>query len=279
MKIMQGRIWFIFGILLSCSLQAETIFTLPPPPLWDQVLVKESDHNSNIESQAGPYLLPSDHKIKKTLDSLFQNVKSVQTDKAFIQNGFQMICDIRPFTFVRVARHPLMPGYVFKFYPENEGRKKKNKESWEWLILRCKAVRKIQKFIKEKKFRFITAPKKWVYKYSFGNQHKLRHPLILVAQDMNLVSLNDSERAWRNKTTKQHLNELYTLLSNGYSSCYLSGNIPYTRDGTFSCIDTEHLRRKLNYPTGVKKYFTRELQAYWDKLVKNGKSKKHSHKK
>ncbi len=270
---MQSNIWLIFGVFLSCFIQPQAALALCKAPLWNQILTKGAS-GSDLNSKIGPYLLPSDHPVKKTLDLIFQNIEAVQTDEAFIRNGFQLICNIRPFTFVRVARHSLMPGYVFKFYPENECRKKKNKESWQWLILRCRGAENIRRLIQNKKLRFFTAPKKWVYKYSFGNQCKLRHPLILVAEDMKLVSVEDSEKAWKKKASKKHLDELYEILSHGYSSCYLPGNIPYSRNGVFSCIDTEHPKRKINYATGVKKYFTRELQAYWDKLVRNGGARK-----
>ncbi len=220
-----------------------------------------------------PYVLPKTHLLSQKLDRLFSSPAVVQSNNTYAQNGFNIFCAAGPLSYVRVARHPQMPGYVFKFYPESESRQKDNTPSWKWLVMRCQGAKNVRRLISQKKLQLFTVPKKWLYPFPFGKRKSLRHPLLLVANDMQLVSLKESFAAWKEKVTKKHLEELYEIISHGYCSCYLPGNIPYTKNGTFTCIDTEHPQRKLAF-WKVKRYLADDMKPYWDKLVKNGGKKK-----
>ena len=81
-----------------------------------------------------------------------------------------------------------------------------------------------------------------------------RKKYLLVVQDMELVSREESERAWKHKMTPDILRHLYHILDSGYASIAVTQNIAHTKYGTFSCIDTEFGKRKLK----LKKLNSRE---------------------
>ncbi len=227
----------------------------------------------SIMKAIAPYLLPEDHPISHRLETLFSNPRVTKSEKTFMHAGFEIFCK-RPISLISIARHAALPGYIFKVYLQSENREKNRIPSWEWLVKRCEGASLIRQIIDTHKLQYFTVPAKWLYvlPHSFGPEKKkalLRHPVLLVAEDMNLVSAKESARAWREKITKRHLDELYCILSHGLPSCFLVDNIPYTKDGLFACIDTEHPRRTLDY-AGVKRFISPELARYWDELVKKG---------
>lgn len=223
----------------------------------------EGSHPS--QKKVKPYLLPKEHPLKPSLEAIFSQKNVLKNIDTFTQAGFTPL-HFQPTTHIIVARHPLLPGYLVKLYLETEKDIKEGKESWEWFLARCQAAENIRKLIKKKKLKHFTVPNKWLYQVATPEEKRF-HPYILVVTDMNIVDLEASKQAWKTIPTKEHLKELYTILSHGYSSCLLPFNIPFTHSGTFSCIDTEHPKRKLKYER-VKEHLSPEMQRYWDKLIK-----------
>jgi hypothetical protein len=121
------------------------------------------------------------------------------------------------------------------------------------------SAEKIRQKIKKEKMRYFTVPDKWLYKVSKKKYY------ILVVQDMQLVSHQESEEAWREKVTKRHLQELYRLEKQGYTSVEIAQNIPYTRRGKFSCIDTEYSKRTLPLAR-VKDFLSPRNKQVWDSI-------------
>ena len=82
---------------------------------------------------------------------------------------------------------------------------------------------------------------------------------------MHIVSIQYSREAWY-KASQEQLDELFCILSHGYASTFLPGNICYTVDGKFACIDTEVPMRRHNLKR-VKEYFSEPMNLYWDQLI------------
>lgn len=222
-----------------------------------------------MKSQIKPYLLPLKNPIKKSLDPLFKHPEVLETDHSLSQAGFITLFS-QANSFIRVAKHPSVPGYLFKIYPHTEMRQKQGKPGWEWLVMRCKGAENVRNLIKRKKLRHFTVPDKWLYPLPTPSPtHPNKQPIVLVVTDMKLVSKEETVKAWKNKITRRHLDELFCIISHGYSSTYLVHNIPYTGKGKFSCIDTEHPKRNLSYKK-VKYFLSEEMNQYWDKLVRRG---------
>ena len=164
----------------------------------------------------------------------------------------------------KLSKHPLAPGYVFKLYLESEKRLKFGKPGWIWLTNRCIGAERIKALIKQKSIRHFCVADKWLYRVPGG----VIQPVILVAKDMQLVSQDAIDKAWKTQATKEHLKELYYILSQGCGSHFLTGNVPYTKWGKFAFIDTEYPKRHFTI-SNAGKYLSPDMKRYWDKLLKS----------
>lgn len=220
--------------------------------------------DTDFQKQIKKYHLPKDHSIKPVLDTIFSSTVTANGD-SFDRAGFITLA-ITHASYLRVAVHPALPGYIFKIALEDETRQKKGRASWEWLLDRCKGAENIRKLIAKEKIVHFVVPDKWLYRLPYPSKQQV----ILIATDMNLTGHRDNVDAWKNKITKKHLRELHTILSHGYASAYVLANIPYTKNGTFACIDTEYVKRKVKCQQ-VNQFLSPEMSLYWDKLLKSGK--------
>lgn len=235
------------------------------------------DHNPFIDgkarSQLKPYLLPLHHSMKYPLDTIFTKTRATQDDWTVAAAGFRTLYS-QPISFIKVVSHPALPGYLLKLYLDSELREKDGKPGWMWLAQRCEGAGNIRRLIRKEKIRHFVVPDKWIYPLPVYPAplplpiYK-RQPVVLLVQDMQLAGHGASANAWMNLVTYDHLDELYVIISHGYASKYLIGNIPYTKYGKFACIDTEYPKRKPDYE-GVKRYLSPAMQKYWDSLVRKG---------
>lgn len=228
---------------------------------------------SEMRNRMKPFLLPEKNPLKTQLDAIFNAFRATENYETFSQAGFQTF-SFRPSTYILVARHPSVPGHIFKVYLDSEARQKDKMPGWLWLTMRCEGARNVRQLIKKRKMKYFSVPDKWLYPLPIQPSPKsfagpFPQPVILVVTDMNIVSDGESREAWKNVITPQHLDELYCILSHGYSSTYVAENIPYTKNGKFSCIDTEHPKRKLKYKS-ISRYLSTEMEQYWNKLVRKG---------
>lgn len=218
------------------------------------------------------YLLPKKSPLRGILKDIFPDQTVYETPESFLEAGFIPV-STRP-SGMCVAKHPKLPGHLVKVYI----RSKKIKPNWQWLVYRCWGASNIRSLIKEKKLNYFVVPNKWIY--PLESTRLPRHllpadlkqvdlPAVLVVSDMQLVDRETSRIAWKERVTKRHIEELYCILSHGFSSCCLPSNIPYTQCGKFACIDTEHPTRRLPYDH-VGRYLSDQMAEYFDYLVRTG---------
>lgn len=214
------------------------------------------------------YFLPDDHWLKSRLDSIFETHQVLKSENDFLNAGFKIVC--KRASSMIVAQHDALPGYLIKAYIDSD---RNNGESpAKWLFNRCLGVENIRNLVRTKKIKYFTLPDKWIYLLPGFDQLNDKNNAILVVTDMKLATPERSKWAWKNRITPRHLDELYCILSHGFASTYLCGNIPYTRKGRFTCIDTEYpYRSHLPYHK-VSSYLNEEMRAYWEELVRKGKS-------
>ncbi|MBA3603995.1 MAG: hypothetical protein H0W50_10245 [Parachlamydiaceae bacterium] len=181
-----------------------------------------------IENQRS-YLLPENSELNAPLRKIFSDPDILLTIKTFTKAGFVIISE-RPSGMV-VASHPKLPGHLVKAYIES----KKIKPNWQWAVYRCLGVQYIRELIKEKKLRNFVVPNKWIYPLTpIGDNEDLINNssrMALIVTDMKLVGRTLSKSAWKTKANKTLIQQLYCILSHGYSSCCLGSNIPYTENG------------------------------------------------
>lgn len=214
------------------------------------------------------YFLPQKHTMKPVLDKIFKPGVLNSAD-SFERAGFTILLHKRSSHAFNarwvLARHPLVPGYLFKVFLNNEQKLKKN-ECWNKLLDRCKGAERIRNLIKEKGLQHFIVPDKWLYAVPPERSSKLiQQPVVLMVTDMHLVAGRKNRMSWK-RATKEQLDELYTILSHGYGSTFLTGNLPYTKWGKFACIDTEGPVRRFEMEK-VKAYLSEEMGLYWDKLM------------
>ncbi len=213
-----------------------------------------------------PYLIPHDHPAKDSLDYIFSQSRVTENESSLVDAGFEIIAKM-PVSFVVVARHYAMPGYIFKIYLDSEVRTREGTPHWKLLSSRCKGARRIRKVIKEKRLRYFSVPDKWLYplpQYPLSKE-QYAQPVILIETDMEIENDEVTKMSWL--TVKQkHLDELYEIFKSGYGSCHLLRNVPYTKKGKFAFVDTEYPRRNLKLKS-IKKYLSPAMQKYWDNLI------------
>ncbi len=211
--------------------------------------------------------MPFDHPIKRTLDFIFSQSRATENEQSLIDAGFTVLTK-GPFSFVIIAKHPLLPHYIFKLYLDSETQTKKETPHWKWLLKRCIGAEKIRNLIHKKNIRHFTVPDKWLYllpSYPFSKEKK-QEPFILVETDMKLRDAKATKKAWKTYVTRKHLEELYMILKHGYGSIHLLTNVPYTNSRQFAFIDTENIQKHLDLKK-VKKHLSEEMQLYWDSLI------------
>ena len=259
---------FVFFVLsLGCSVTSFAI-NVPPdyPNFQDNPLLDQ-----RMRSRIAPFLLPLDHPMRATLDSIFSQSRVLENEQTFIDAGFLIIAGPMPNSFVIIARHPAVPGYIFKLYLDSESRYRKEIPHWIWLARRCAGAQGIRKIINHKKIRHFLVPDKWLYVppvYPYSSSPNPQ-PMILMETDVEPESKEVSGHMWKTIVTRKHLDELYSILKHGYGGhgvINLPCNVPFTQCGKFAFTDTEDPRAdlKLRY---VKKFLSKEMQRYWDSLI------------
>ncbi|MBP9841867.1 MAG: hypothetical protein KBC64_05525, partial [Simkaniaceae bacterium] len=176
-----------------------------------------------------PHLLPLDHPAKSMLDFIFAESGVTKNTKSLVNAGFSIIT-IQSKSSIIVARHPLVPGFVFKIYRDSHPTGRKKIPGWECLVLRCMNAKKVKKIIQKHDLQHFTVPDKWLYLLPTTSSHlrKNHQPVILLATDMEIEHHKKTKNAWKTMITHTHLDELYTILNAGYGSYCLVNNIPFT---------------------------------------------------
>lgn len=222
---------------------------------------------AKMKAEMNAHLLPENHPARPILDDIFSEGRVVRDEQSIRQAGFSII-DIRSRTSMVVARHPLVPGYIFKMYRDSVPNGREDMPGWECLILRCQNARKIREIINSRRLHYFTVPDKWLYILPLEANPipKYHQPIILIATDMELVSPESTRFAWKTLAAPSHLDELAILFKEGYGTPALLENIPLTKHQKFAIIDTEHPKRKIKEKR-VAKYFSKDMQRYWHHIT------------
>lgn len=212
-------------------------------------------------------VLPYDLSVGKLLEMLFHRSDVIDNETAFIEAGFE-IRRKKARSLMRVATHPLLPGYVFKVFFVDERTCEREKScGWKSFAVRCNQAERIRRVIHGGDFQHFKVPRKWLF-------HTPPHPAcdaddqpsILVAEFQDLLLREDNERAWRHSIMEAHLDELYAIIERAGGASYRPDNIRLTREGRFAFIDTEHSSGEHDYDS-ILPYLSSRMGRYWSKLV------------
>lgn len=209
-----------------------------------------------------PYLLPEDHLLRGWLDIVFSDSHVLDNEESLRAAGFEILaCRSR---HPAIVKHFSAPGYVFKMYVNTDRKFPSKKISGvEWLFRRCVGARTLRKWICRQGIRHFVVPEKWLYPLSCN----AKHPLVLIAKDMEVESREINAHIWKTLISYEQLDEFYSILKQGYGSTYITGNVLYTKNGKFALIDTEKPKRARDL-NKIKPYLSESMQEYWDKLIR-----------
>lgn len=215
------------------------------------------------------HTLPKSHPLRPILETIFSDPDIMNNDETLVDGGFSLL-SVQQTSYVRILEHPAVPGFLFKIYTNEETRQKENRPGWSWLLDRCIGARTIQTYINDHKIKNYIVPEKWLFELPFNEELPAdkQQPVVLIVTKINLLPEAENKQAWLNASKKQ-IDELFAILSNGYGSFFLTGNIPAARNGKFAFIDTEYPKRKIRLEK-VKKFLSPKMQKYWQNKIDYG---------
>jgi len=210
------------------------------------------------------YELPKDHEAQAKLDAIFARSRAIVDEMSFLDAGFIPIDRVHK-NKITVARHPDIPGYIVKTFFDRYPVNKCGDPDWLCLSRRCQLVRRIGKVIKKEKAHHFTVPQKWLYPIPKKKNSFRRVNMLLIEEDMDLVSLAKNKEAWE-AFPYSALDQLLDIMLKAGGKSYRPDNVWMTKSGKFAFIDTEypHLTPKLHelFP-----YLTSERADYWKQIL------------
>jgi hypothetical protein len=94
------------------------LFCLLPLLLFGKNKKIDDAETQAMLDQITPYLMPTNHPLKPTLDALFSKSRILQDRSTLIKAGFEGAKNRLQYKLV-VSQNSKMPGYVFKMYPDD----------------------------------------------------------------------------------------------------------------------------------------------------------------
>ncbi len=119
----------------SFPLQFSSLDVLKNNPLID------SKHYRTIK----PWIIPKTHPMHSKLNAIFSASRATQDKTTFEEAGFVTFA-VQPRSFIRVARHSELPGYVVKVYLDTERKLKHGTPGWKWFSRRCEGAKRICRY-------------------------------------------------------------------------------------------------------------------------------------
>lgn len=236
-------------------------------------IAKNKNHISEkFSEKLLQHLIPNDHPIKHNLDKIFEtHPDALNNMQSLVQAGFYKIINTKH-SKIKVIWHEKLKGYLLKVYTEDVD----YPHYLSQITNRVKGSKYIAEFIHEKKYeKHFKVPKKWIYPLPFVRDPTKRQ-FILVAEEIPLLSKSDNIKAFRNPKLKNEIiHALFTIINElGLKDSLIRTNIPFSKDGKISFIDTEYYHI---WPVTFKKLthvFGENQQEYWKSLIRLNKKKK-----
>jgi hypothetical protein len=215
------------------------------------------------------HILPCDHPAGRLLETLFRRSYIIDNESAFLAAGFAVQRKQRR-SLMRVATHPMLPGYVFKvFFMDERHCERKKRRGWNGFARRCDQAERIRGVIHDRRIRHFRVPRKWLFNAphhpSCGPDEQ---PVVLVADFQDLVPKHENEHAWRHSITPGHLDELYAIIEGAGGVSSRPDNIALTRLGWFAFIDTDHSTNLHDYES-IAPYLSWHMRQYWSSLTRS----------
>lgn len=251
--------------------QAET-------PVFDSIVLKYIQSPSvedDVWEKVKPYLFPEDHPLKQVLDRIFSSTRVTATVDTLRDAGF--VFTERQGLHVITTRHPDLPGLIIKLYTDFqyvENDWQYVEKDWEHWLKRITGANILRKAIPRLGYSdMFKVPKKWIYPLPYepsppDSPGYYRKNFILIAKDMDIVSVVKNRKKWREDIKRSHLKALYILIKKyGLDDSIRPNNVPWSRDGKLAFVDTEvHHRFPVNFHPMLE-YLNTDNRKYWRELT------------
>jgi hypothetical protein len=174
--------------------------------------------------------------IVAQLPALFTDRKMFDSYGRFEDAGFKLAAHAEH--KMMAGRHKALPSYMFKKYNND----KDGTEQIRNYMRRIEGARILRRFIEERGFSRVCAPRKWLYELpeSFPERY------LLVTDRLDLVGKDSTERAYH-RIGKDQLRELATVLYYFRGLNSTADNLPFTEDKKIAFIDTERWSNDKDY--------------------------------
>lgn len=268
---------FLLTTFLLCSalnfpIESSTSTTLKNPLLATTSSYQKPPYiPQEMWDRVKPYFLPPNSSIKAQLDAIFTSQRVLLSLDGFKKAGFSKY-KMREWSHAVVAKHPKLQGVVIKAYLDTE----KLFIDWERWIARIEGAQGVRTCIERHGYeKYFTVPLKWIYPLPAEPSPPLspeysRKNFILVAQEIAILKKQDNLNAWKMQITPEILDAIYTVLKEeGLFDSVIPSNIPFTKDGRMSFLDTEHHHKWPVYYSRITQYLSPPMQHYWKMLIKN----------
>lgn len=280
MKFFKNLVLSVIAFLLALQQPIDALtYRYSTSQIPDSLIYRSSDHDYPynpfvplpIWDIVQPYFLPENHPLKKKLDAIFKASRVTLNVETFKTAGFLHVKE-RKIDNIFACKHPDLKGILVKTYLDTQP----ITDDWNRWLGRIMGSDIVRDCIKRHGYEdLFDVPFKWVYPMpmkplSIDNPAYVRKNFVLIVEDMRLLSYDENVWAYKAKITRDHLDALYTLLTECglLDSIYIS-NIPFNKDGKMVVIDTEHYHR---WPIPYDKLtfrFSVPMQAYWQELIRN----------
>lgn len=166
--------------------------------------------------------------ILAEMTELFTDPKMFRSFGRFSKAGFSLVQHAP--NKMMTGRHKRVKGYLFKKYNDD----RRADDQLLNYMRRVEGARLIRRFIAERGFRLVTAPRKWLYELPATFQSRY----LVVAEKVDLISKLDTFRLYA-RIREEQMHELATMLYYFRGLNSTASNLPYTDDGKIAFIDLE----------------------------------------
>jgi hypothetical protein len=167
---------------------------------------------------------------------LFTNRKMFDSYRRFEDEGFRMAQHAEH--KIMAGGHKSTRGYLFKKYNND----KDGDDQIRNYMRRIEGARLLRRFIEERGFTRVVAPRKWLYELPRDFPERY----LLVVEKLDLLATDETARAYH-RIGKDQTRELATVLYYFRGLNSTAANLPFTEDGRVAFIDTERWSNDKDY--------------------------------
>ena len=237
-----------------------------------------TEPTQEAQEMVAPYLMMDDHPAKAILDEIFSTRVSTNL-RTLRKAGFQDI-KLRRRGMV-FARHPSVPGYVFKMYCDYTGHSysefektfRKQDEHIEF-VGRLQKRNQIAEIIECQQFEEFILPKKWIYAIPTETNPKKTHTMVkkfylILAEDLDILDGNTCFRMWDENVDREFVYHFFIVYKEARLQDFGPPNQSFTKSGHLAFIDTKAWPDETFKVVRTPFFLRGELREYWKQLILN----------